>query len=90
MTLFTSLSVYAIILHDLKDVAWIQSEWSRIQSVVGCRTTLTQLLQKRKTYATKIPTFHPLIQCYNDPTYLFPNVTCSYPIKISRTITICM
>lgn len=30
MTLFTSLSVYAIILHDLKDVAWIQSEWSRI------------------------------------------------------------
>lgn len=37
-----------------------------------------------------LPDFHPYFYCFLNNDYVFDNISCPYPIKISRTITICL
>lgn len=90
-TTFKQILIYLTILKTIQDTQ--SNKMFRLVSKKYAiqRKRLNELVEHIKIHDKDfLPDFHPYFYCFLNNEYVFDNISCPYPIKISRTITICL
>lgn len=82
---FVQWNIYLHILLLLKKDDIFQLWFRRYKVIYGDSIT-KEMIQN----TSRVPQFHPYVNCYVDPSYVFDSVQQAYPITISRAIHICL
>ena len=89
-TYIRSLFTYLIILKRLSENDIVEQTIERLR-LLNILTITDQMIERKQIeYNNLLPKFHPYINCFKDSNYVFRNIRCQYPIKISRAISVCM
>lgn len=83
-----SLFISCIILKELGED--MSEKMDQIKRILGPSFNQKHIKNAYTRLKHIIPKFHPYIKCFQNHSYVFPRVKCSYPIQINRVVTICM